>query len=210
MAAQLFTVDHPWGQILFLIGNIEESCLRSAMGEAFKCSNEALEHHVGQFHLDSLASYVRYINVQFDSTTIHKLVLDLLENAEQEYENSDSRISSLRGEYAWCLYRQKRYTEAVDIINSEFVPSRDFWKLEILAKCFYQLGQTHQAEMKIREAIESAEQIVVRNHPIKLDLMVSLSDWLPEWGRVDESNQLKGEITSLIEPDDIDAGSGEL
>ena len=210
MAAQLFAVDHPWGQILSLMGIVEEPCLRSAMGEAFKCSNDALKHHVGQFHRDVLKCYCRYINVQFDPTTAEKLLLDLLEKAEQEYENSDHRISNLRGEYAWCLYGQRRYIEAVEIINCEFVPSRDFWKLEILAWCFYQMGQTYEAEMKIREAIESAEQIMGRNHPEKLDYMLTLSDWLLEWGRVDESNQLKGEITSLIEPDDIDAGGREL
>jgi hypothetical protein len=79
--------------------------------------------------------------------------------------------------------------------------------VEVMISMAYNQYQQHQAkaaEGSQRTAIEIITEYWGMNHPLVIEMMVVLEQWLRSWGRQEEADGLQAEIDKLLGRDEID------
>jgi hypothetical protein len=112
------------------------------------------------------------------------------------------------------MIAQGRYTEGEQLGLVVLSRAQDDWGiisvieniivLKFMAQSQYQQHQVKAAEGSLRMAIEMVTEYGGMNHPLAIEIMVNLEEWLRGWGRQEEADELQAKIDKLVGRDEID------
>jgi len=175
-----------------------------------------LSQLLGQLHRTTIECYANFLAYSKSAEDRSSIFQKLVAQAEQEFDRSDLRCIKIKLEYGHALYQGYREAEAVLVLEEvlvnccrngmwvEEVGSLGIDTLELLAYCYYNMGDTREAESRLREAVRENEAKYGTSDSNTLDLKTILRQWLRDWGRETEAQVLDQEIDEALGPDDID------
>ena len=182
------------------------------MSRSWECISNAFEQELGSFHWTTLWCRTTYFALVYNNDLVGAEIRlrKLLLGCEQHCSKFDERYLGVLYKLGRNLYYQKRYTE-VEVIGKEGLkwarevrnPVYETYALEIYAHAQYKLDKMHFAEKNMREAIESFGSPYGRQTPEVVHFMLILEQWLREWKREAEADDLRKEIVELIGPDEL-------
>jgi len=210
IAMIVFTEEHAWRQIFFLIANLDDSQLDLALAEAWRCLCDTLANLLGQFHSTTTSCWLSFI-IELHESNSPELLRDFLLREEQDLKRFDEGLLAINFDYGQALYRNSRFDEAIAIVEDVLSRAREtsgleslvIRTIEMISFCHYGRGHRKLAESTLRQCIEEAEKLE-NNSSIALSMKRDLQQWLFEWGREAESAALIAEMDEIIGPEDIE------
>ncbi|KIN03326.1 hypothetical protein OIDMADRAFT_51293 [Oidiodendron maius Zn] len=210
MVINIFVEENPFRHIFCHISNLGDSHFELGLTQAWRCISDKFTSSLGQFHPTVVQCYARYLNSPCMSNG-PQLLHCLLVQGEQEFDRFDERLSYIKYSYGNALYKQRRYTEAIEVLEGILIYLRPSGRqeprvidmLELVSQCQYFLDHKEDAESNLRGAIKMAAKYYGENNALVLDLKTYLRSWLQEWGRETELDVLRAEIYEFLGPDDI-------
>jgi hypothetical protein len=79
--------------------------------------------------------------------------------------------------------------------------------LKFMAESQYQRHQPKEAERSLLMALEKVTKYGGMNHPLAIEIMINLEEWLRGWGRQEEADKLEADIDMLVGRDESDEPS---
>ncbi|PVH74616.1 hypothetical protein DL98DRAFT_604071 [Cadophora sp. DSE1049] len=217
MGANVIESHLPWQRLCRLLGIVETEIFEEAVIRAWKCNNDALRNGFGRFTHSSLMADVMYIrNVHGWKSRVEEeqLLRKLLGDFEERLGRSSSLTIRITPFLANNQLYQGKHMEAEDLVevilaasrakNSQVPVGVQLNALELLAHSQYRRASFLSAEKNIRRCIELVEQQWGMKHPWRLRWVVVLEEWLREWSRFEEANELRLKIDSIIGLDETD------
>lgn len=203
---------HPWTQMLSHFGSLDKSTIGDTLLETWRCVCDNFVKYLGQFHgtaLDLHADFVLYSSR--DPVHTFRKLLEVREGSRDQLGKNDDRLISLQFRLGQALYGQKRYIEALDVLESllcilEQARADRFMRsatLALASYCKYSLGQVAEAVSNLEKSVAILEDVHGRLHPVTLRFRVMLAGWMRELGRENEANALDAEVDQMIGPDDV-------
>ncbi len=212
MATQVLPKDHPWSQILTLLGRFQSEDLRSVLSQSWLCYGSTLEHELGPFHLDTLECRIDYITQIYghsDLSSAERYLRKLLANVEAHLGAHSRSCLDILYALGWNMFLQGKEADA-EVIGEDLIErakaggslSAESQGLELSAHAQVYLGKAQLAERNMRDVTDMIGTIHGKDDPWAIRVMLNLEQWLRYWGREDEADQLKAEAWELVGPDD--------
>jgi hypothetical protein len=204
--------------------------------EARRCVCHILAKLWGPFHPTAVSCYADLLRREGSRNSLHSL-RNLIVQGERLLGQDDRRLLRIRYAYGAALHDQALYSEAVEILEgvlSAFRKTSDCGfeanTLGLLAKSYYQVGDIHTAELRIRNrymnpSANPRQSILLTRRSIQLSQLITkiryssdpnilglkanLLAWLLEWGRNSEAEILKREIDSGLGNDDLEVKTAD-
>ena len=209
MSATVTMKEHPWGQICWLLGELDSESLGQAMAQIWKCTIDTFESELGTF--DRLVVSIRLDHIKRVYGFTNYLEEELLLRDVLAQFNGVLRIPTPRVmlNLAHNLNKQGRHDEAEKMVQEvlsllqeyEIYAKRNFERIEckkIVSRSQFNQGKALVAEQTMREAIRMIVDQGGIQHPWVLEFMNVLEGWLRNWGREEHANTLRREIGALI------------
>ncbi|KAE9364653.1 hypothetical protein N431DRAFT_354655 [Stipitochalara longipes BDJ] len=208
----VWTKDHYLTHIWRLVGMLEEDELEQTVIQSWRCTVDNFEKGLGQFHSTSLWNNLRFIGRVYSPPDAEPLLRTLLAQYEEKRSNlSNVQTLEILRYLAHNLLKEGRYAEAeqlgFDIVSRAEEQEFIFYKtdsLRYLAYAQYYQNKRTLSENNLRRALQLAVDSGGIADPLSIDCLLTLEQWLREWGREDEADKLKEEIDVAIGRDEID------
>ncbi|KAH8751080.1 hypothetical protein F5883DRAFT_211659 [Diaporthe sp. PMI_573] len=213
MSAKVTRKGHPWGQICWLLGELDSESLDQAMAQIWKCTTDIFDSELGTFSRLAVSVRLDYIKrVVTNHLEEERLLRDLLAQFGGIPRLSTPRVML---NLAHNLNRQRRHDEAEEMALEvlSLLQEYDIYarriverieSLKIVSRSQFNQGKTLAAEETMREAIRMIVDQWGIHHSWVPEFMNVLEGWLRGWGREEDANALRGEINELIGKDEID------
>jgi hypothetical protein len=216
MAATVIARKHPWGDICQLLSELDAESLEQALVQSWRCTINAFENFLGPFNQLTLGAHLQFIHHVYASTDLleeERLLRELLAQCEHAsittVPTTGIILNLMRN-----MIAQGRYTEGEQLGLVVLSRAQDDWGiisvieniivLKFMAQSQYQQHQVKAAEGSLRMAIEMVTEYGGMNHPLAIEIMVNLEEWLRGWGRQEEADELQAKIDKLVGRDEID------
>jgi hypothetical protein len=210
MSAKATKKGYPWGQICWLLGELDSESLGQAMAQIWKCTTDTFDSELGTFSRLAVSVRLDYIKRVYGITNCpeeERLLRDLLAQFEGIPRPPPPRVML---NLAHNLNRQGRHSEAEGMAlevfsllqEHEIVERIEF--LKIVSRSQFNQGKTLPAEQTMRRAIQMIVDQWGKQHSWVPEFMNVLEGWLRGWGREEDANTLRGEIEELMGKDEID------
>ncbi|PMD52751.1 uncharacterized protein K444DRAFT_542978 [Hyaloscypha bicolor E] len=209
----LLTKDCPLARILRLISMLEIDSLEQGLTEAWRCALNGFEKALGELHISSLdinLDFTIRVYSHLSGSVVETHLRRLLAQAEKESRISKSTLQVMVC-LGWNLYDQSQFAEAeqlfLDVLSQAW--GKGWYFLEVdalghLARSQHQQDNKSSAEKNLRQSIQCTCETWGMADPLTIGRMIVLLEWLREWGREEEADQLQAEITEATGRDDID------
>jgi hypothetical protein len=217
MAATVIARKHPWGDICQLISKLDAESLEQGLVQSWRCTINAFEKSLGPFNQVTLSAHIQFIRHVYASTDLveeERLLRELLARCENVPNIPTASTTNIIINLMNNLTAQGRYTEGEQLGLVALSRAQDYWgirrvmvNVEVMISMAYNQYQQHQAkaaEGSQRTAIEIITEYWGMNHPLVIEMMVVLEQWLRSWGRQEEADGLQAEIDKLLGRDEID------
>jgi Clr5 domain len=209
----LLTKDCPFGRILRLISMLEIDSLEQGLTEAWRCALNGFEKALGGLRTTSLdinLNFVLRVYGHLSHSVAEAHLRRLLAQTEKESRISKPTLDVMVS-LAWNLYDQNKFAVAgqigLDILSEAGGKGwygLETGALELLARSQHQQDNKSSAEKNLRQSIQCTCETWGMADPLTIGRMIVLLEWLREWGREEEADQLQAEITEATGRDDID------
>jgi hypothetical protein len=210
MSAKVTRKGHPWGQICWLLGELDSESLGQAMAQIWKCTTDTFNSELGTFSRLAVSVRLDYIKRLYGITNCpeeERLLRDLLAQFEGIPSPPPPRVML---NLAHNFNRQGRHSKAEGMAlevfsllqEHEIVERIEF--LKIISHSQFNQGKTLAAEQTMRKAIQMIVDQWGKQHSWVPEFMNVLEGWLRGWGREEDANTLRGEIEELMGKNEID------
>lgn len=226
MAAATIATNSPWRHICRLIGIIDAESLNEMILQSWKCMIDAFEEGLGPFNLFTLGvrmNFVQHVYRDTDALAEESFFRGLLARCKEAPGTPAqaavrTRIITLF--LGYLLIRQGRYREAELLVHEviyrveedEADFNRKPYQIEALVLLAWSQNYQHKmnlAEKTMRDVIGMLIDLVGAKHHWTIQNMIKLEEWLREWGREMEADELQRVRDELIGKDEIDELSVE-
>jgi hypothetical protein len=197
--------QHPWAQILQLIGTIDPQCFEDIVLQCWECMMGMYTQGLGQNHVISLSSEINMIkftltgqNLPLAEERLRDIQLRSIDATGPGSQSSFGALSTL-----WRnLSAQSKYAEAETILL-EFLRSPqelEFREYQVLGLSYLARAQYEQAKINLaKRSVVGAEQLLRSHfppsHPWALRELLVLQSLWQEWGfEPEEAVELGKEI----------------
>jgi hypothetical protein len=217
MAAIVIAREHPWGHICRLISMLDTESLEQALIQSWRCTINAFENSFGPFNQLTLGAHLQFIHQVYASTDLleeERLLRELLAQCEHVSNIPTVPTTGIILNLMRNMTAQERYTEGEQLGLVVLSRTQDDWGiirviesiivLKFMAQSQYQQHQAKKAEESLRMTIEMVTEYGGMNHPLAIEMMVNLEEWIRGWGRQEEADELQAEIDKLVGRDEID------
>ena len=212
MSKTVWSREHLLTQIWRLFGMLEREALEQVLRQSWRCAIDRFEKALGPFHGSNLDNNVKFFD--FAGSTEEEIephLRKLLARCESESSIPKSWIMRIMYCLGWSLLRQGRLAEAeqlgLDIVSQAEEQGLNYQQAEalrLLAHSQYYQNKRCLAEENLRHAIKLATPVLGGTHTYILNIMITLEGWLRAWGREDEAERLRAEVSDGIGKDEID------
>ncbi|KAG4434245.1 hypothetical protein IFR05_010264 [Cadophora sp. M221] len=219
MAAVVIGSQLPWNRLCRLLGMLEAESLDQAIITSWKCTNDALRSGLGRFSESSIKAdlcFLEYVHGSQNQVEEERLLRTLLSEFEKTLGTSNPLVMKVIIRLAQNQLHQRNNQEAEDLANdilsaaldrnSQVTVVMQMKVLSVLAASQYRRKAFHSAEKSIRRAIKITRDEWGVGNPWIIRYMTVLEEWLREWGRIEEVDELRMEIDSVVGLDDTDTG----
>ena len=215
MSEKVIRGGHPWGQICWLLGELDSESLDLAMARIWKCTIDTFQSKLGASSRLAVSVRLDYIKRVYgfqDHLEEERLLRALLAQFDGIPRATTPRIML---NLAHNLNRQRRHNEAEEMAlevfsllqSSEIYAKRIVERIEcmkIVSHSQFKQGNILVAERTIREAIKLIADRWGIQHSWVVEFKNVLEGWLRDWGRDEAANKLRAEIGGLMGKDLID------
>ncbi|KAG7009143.1 ubiquitin carboxyl-terminal hydrolase 2 [Physcia stellaris] len=192
--------EHPLGIVCGFLASLETIYWAELMLKAFESINVCLEAVLGPTHKTTL-DYSRYRTRMAARTNVNQAKMkakQALQTLETQLDPYDGRLAYLRLTLAEVLIIEQNYLEAEQVAQEmlSYAPpgkagfgirARGLYLLAFVHKIY---GETFEAELKLRESIDT----YLASGPVYYGLarayLVTYAEWLTEWGCPDEADRV--------------------
>jgi hypothetical protein len=211
MSARVHRKGHPWGQICWLLGELDLESLDQSMAQLWKCTTDVFDSELGTFSRLAVAVRLDYIKrittnhleeerllrdllVQFNGIPrlpAPRVILNLAHNLSKQERHHEAEEMAL--EVLSLLQGCKIYTgRIVERIES----------LKIVSRSQFYQEKNMAAEQTIRQAIRMIVEQWGIHHSWVTVFKIVLEGWLRVWGQKEDADILRGEIGELLGTDE--------
>lgn len=207
MSETVIKKGHPWGQICWLLGEIDSDCLYQAMAQIWKSMTDTFESKLGpdsRFAISVRLDCIKRVATNCEeerllrellaqvgvgglpALSIPRVILNLAHNLSRQGCHMEAEgialdvLSLLKGNQ---IYAQR----IVERIES----------LKVIAFSRFSQGRTGEAEQSMQEAIG----MVVKQWGMRHSWVPELG-WLQIWGRNEDANALHERMAGLMRKDE--------
>ena len=215
MAATVIRTNHPWKDILVILGSVDLDQLNDTICTAMLAMVRVHERNLGRFHRETFLILQEYLALKHgdDLGDTEREFRALIAEIKQTLGDC-SQLFQVMGLLSMNLRHQNRLVEAealsLDLFErstKEGVEAQDVIKAHAyLAIAQYRLGKQVEAEHNMREAARLDLQRESAADPVvwAVGRLSQLEKWLREWGRHEDADNLRIQIDGMIqEPADI-------
>jgi hypothetical protein len=218
MATKILPKGSPWGEVCRILVILDAESFEGAIMESWKCIIDVWGECVGPFHASALDSHVMFIDRVHGSKDLleqERMLRGLLAQVEQSPGISPMRVTTVLRSLGDNILYQGRDVEAeqigLEIISraqreegSVFINDR-MNALEIIACSQYGQHKNELAERNSRDLLRIGSKVWGEKDPWVVAFMVRLEEWLRDWGREGEAEDLRAEREELMALDEMDA-----
>ncbi|KAI3322878.1 hypothetical protein HD806DRAFT_544919 [Xylariaceae sp. AK1471] len=209
MSATVIRKEHLWGQICWLLGELDSESLDQAMEQIWKCTTDNFDIELGwssRLAVSVRLDFAKRVYGIKNYLEEERLLRDLLAKFKGIPTQSTPRVML---NLAHNLNRQGRHGEAEEMAlkvrsllqNNGIYTGRiveDIESLKIVSRSQFNQGKAPAAEQTMREAIQKIVDQWGIQHSWVLEFKNVLEGWLRIWGREEDANTLWGEIEELM------------
>ncbi|KAG9243461.1 hypothetical protein BJ878DRAFT_116428 [Calycina marina] len=223
MAATVLLDNHPLAKICNLIAKADIDFFEDAVIQSWKCTNDRLALHLGQFNETYLHSYLNWVHWVYSPLNpgMEETILrQYIEVAGRVLDPKSPAFLSLSFKMCTYLLEQERWEEceamgiefmaqvqASGTADERFVLQNTVHGLVLLGTAQYHLKKYELAVKNTRTATDVVIGWYSKSDPYVARRLSEVECWLREWGKEDEANAVKLEIQQLIEADEVDEES---
>lgn len=176
--------------------------------QSVRTSCEVFESVLGPLHRTSVSArlfLLMNMTSNIDSSSRETLFTKLLHECEGTLGPHDTRTLEVRLDLAWTYHSRSNFIEANSMARSilaqgDSSDSIRSYALEVLARSLYDLGETQEAEIQLRTAIDSERSHWGQDDGLVQRWMLKLEGWLEARGDLESSAQVRRERIALWEP----------
>ncbi|WQF76999.1 Putative tetratricopeptide-like helical domain superfamily [Colletotrichum destructivum] len=213
MSATVIRRGHPCGKIYELLGDLDSNSLEQALAQVWKCTTDIFDSELGECNRLAVSARLDYIKrVVPNHHEEERLLRDLLARFGGIPRLPTPRVML---NLAHNFNKQGRHDEAeamamevllllqgYEMYNSRHVERIE--SLKIVSRSQFDQGKTTEAEQTMQEVIQMIVDRWGMQHAWVPEFMNVLEGWLRDWGREEDADKLRGEITELIGKDETD------
>ncbi|KAH7356723.1 hypothetical protein BKA65DRAFT_592287 [Rhexocercosporidium sp. MPI-PUGE-AT-0058] len=218
LAIKILPKDHPWYQICWALSMVEVESFKEVITQSWKYAIDTWSKLLGPFHISSLNYRLGFIVRVYgykDLLEEERMLRKLLVQVEQQVPSvSPVLVTRVMANLGDNILDQGKHVEAEKIgqailslaqRDERSVDIQDKTRtLDMVAKSQYGQDKNDLAEMNSREAIWLVSEKWGREDPWVIELMARLEEWLRQWGREEEADELKAEMESLLKLDEME------
>ena len=181
---------------------------------AWKCSDDNFKQRLDPFHQTWLLAHLDYIMRIRSRIGLPEAEIglrSLLTQCEQLCGRSDPRRFSILRRLTWILHEQRKFQEAEEVgqgILQWAENSKDkVWTmkaLDIVSRSQYFQNKYDQAKDTLERCIDIAAGYYGDQHPVVIEYLVRLEEWLLYWGRREEAMELAAQRAQILGPAEIE------
>jgi len=195
----------PWVNVCRLIGMVKKDQLEGSLIQSWSCTADFFEQRLGRFHKTALNCRIGYIHRAYLNMSDKEKVMGvLLQDCEQQFGRYSPFVLKIMYIVGLNLLSQERFVDAellgLDLRLRAGAAKSDIheiWGLEVEGEAQYHLNKRSHAESNTRKTIKMLTEKWSNMHPWTIKQQNTLETWLREWGRIDEAQTLKAEISNL-------------
>jgi hypothetical protein len=179
-----------------------------------QCTHAQFRAHLGQFHRTTSDIYMDFIGGTYDGTsrTTEQLQRLYLDECRDALCDQHPVVLGAALHLATTLLHGEQYVEAQEIglkvaascCLEVKLGSGNIVALGVVAIAQRHLGKLESAESSMREAVRLAEQEWSKHDILVIELLTILQQWLREWERNIEADELDIDIERRTGRDDVD------
>ena len=193
MSALILPKQHPLNQILPRLVRLDMSLLKYTLITANESQLDRFSRSLGRFNWKTLSIELDLLKLK---SLTSKAYLTLLQAIELALDASDPRVLSVRRELATHYLHEGNSIEAAETVQrivdlAEQTGPASASALYILSYAQRKLSMTTSAEQNLRKAIHNRAIIFGWEDGHVLNYMSVLEDWLEEWERPDEADDIR-------------------
>lgn len=210
---------NPWGQICWLLGELDSGHLEQAMAQIWKCTTDIFCRELGTASRLAVSVRLDYIKrVVTNHLEEERLLRDLLVQLGDTPRLPTPRVMlNLAHNLNKQGYHDKAEQMATEIqlllAGHDIYAGRIVEKIEslkILSFSQSSQGRTQAAEQTMQAAIRLVVDQWGKEHPWVPEFMCVLEGWLQSWGRKEDADALHREIEELVGKNEVDKWPHEV
>ncbi|KAH9216038.1 hypothetical protein DL95DRAFT_498935 [Leptodontidium sp. 2 PMI_412] len=223
LSISLTSIQHPWGRIFLLLGNLDEASLEQVLIKAWQCNNDALGRGLNPFsdaglltrlnHIHHVYGTYHYADETYDGQEADRLIWIIYDEYERASDKIATQIPTIMLSLGHSMLAQGKYEETenmgLEILSRARDEPRISVNLRVDAMVLTARAQNYQrkndlAESSMREAIRTLTDRWGHACPLSTQYVNLLGSWLQEWGRDEDAAELKRVADLVIGLDETD------
>lgn len=216
LSISLTSIQHPWGRIFLLLGNLDEASLEQALIKAWQCNNDALDRGLNPFSdagLLTRLNHIHHVYETYDGQEAEQLLWIVYDEYERASDKTATQIPTIMLSLGHSMLAQGKYEETENMGLGILSRARDEPRISfnlrvdamvLTARAQYYQRKNDLAESSMREAIRTLADIWGHACPLSTRYVNLLESWLREWGRDEDAAELKRVADLVIGLDETD------